>query len=321
MGVFLVIKSETNRSMQVGNLCTDEESLKIFKERGNIMSKELCAAVLSNAIKIGNKKFANVPLNILSIDTDYQRTTGSKLKKLTEEWDEEQCDPLLVSYRDDKFFILDGQHRWIAAKANHVECLPCKIYTGLSKIDEARLFAKQDLCVTKLTPYDTYKANLVIGDIVDTAIRTVCHKHNIMVSKNRRAQPGHLNAIVTTREIFMSCGSEGLDWVFSTIHEAGWHQCKKAYGKTILTALKFTYENYKSKLSQIEPLIVDVLQNENPNSIIVKARHKFSHCTDKEAVYRLITNGVSERCEKRLKKALEDGDHDGWVDAYQTLFN
>lgn len=286
-----------------------------------IMSKELCAAVLANASELDGKKFANIPLSILCVDDDYQRITGGKLKKLVKEWNKDYCNPLLVSYRDDRFYILDGQHRWLAAKSNNVECLPCKIYVGLSKTEEAKIFARQDTCVTRLTPYDTYKANLIIGDVVDTAIRAVCAKYGVTVDKKRITKPANLNAVVAARQIYSSCGKDGLEWVFSVIYKSGWHKCRKAYGKVILNALRFTYEHYKASIKQNESYIIDTLKENTPNSIIIKARHKFSYCTDKEAVYRLITNSVSSHIERVLEQKAKAGDVNIPGETYQTLFS
>lgn len=63
-----------------------------------------------------NLKIASVPISELEIDHNYQRVACSNVKKLTKIWDEKKCDPLYVSYRKDKFFIMDGQHRYLVAK-------------------------------------------------------------------------------------------------------------------------------------------------------------------------------------------------------------
>src|SRR5262245_54568109 len=62
-----------------------------------------------------------IPLNMLSVDAAYQRSTDNDpsrrlIASITAKFDWRLCMPLVVSRRaDDKLVIIDGQHRWLAA--------------------------------------------------------------------------------------------------------------------------------------------------------------------------------------------------------------
>ena len=63
-----------------------------------------------------------VAIDRLEVDGTYQRSTAGKasaklIASIANRWDWRLCVPLLVSSRDGKLFIIDGQHRWEGARA------------------------------------------------------------------------------------------------------------------------------------------------------------------------------------------------------------
>lgn len=76
-----------------------------------------------------------IPLNMLSVDPAYQRSTDNDssrrlIASITAKFDWRLCMPLVVSRRaDDKLVIIDGQHRWLAAcKRDDIDSLPCCLF-------------------------------------------------------------------------------------------------------------------------------------------------------------------------------------------------
>lgn len=166
----------------------------------------VATSVLNNAYSICGKRIASVPVELMELDHTYQRVLGKTTKKLMAEWDNDKCDFLVASYRDNRFYIIDGQHRYSVAKAKGIYDLPCIIFTGLTQSDEALKFAQQQDNVNKLTPYDTFKANIACGDTsireiaIDMKIKYVCDKYNIEVKKFSNGSQGKiLRCLVTAR--------------------------------------------------------------------------------------------------------------------------
>ena len=62
----------------------------------------------------------------------------------------------------------------------------CMVFVGLSIKEEADLFTEQNEGTKKLSPFDTYKANLCRGEEIDTQIQEICNKHGVLLS----AEPG-----------------------------------------------------------------------------------------------------------------------------------
>ena len=73
----------------------------------------------------------------------YQRPVNPKeVERLIREWDERLLDPITVSFRDGKFYVVDGQHRISAMRemnGGRGIMVNCKVYNGLTYEQEADL--------------------------------------------------------------------------------------------------------------------------------------------------------------------------------------
>ena len=167
-----------NVALVVNNTKTDDKA-------------EMARSIMDNTYTICNKRIASVPVSLMKLDESYQREIDkSNIQKLVRDWDNDRCDFLLVSFRDDRFYVVDGQHRYTAAGYKGVKTLPCIILTGLTRKEEARIFSRQNENVKKLTIYDVFKANIINGDTsipeikIDMEINEVCKKHNIKITRS-----------------------------------------------------------------------------------------------------------------------------------------
>src|SRR6266568_1483490 len=94
----------------------------------------------------GHEFGVQVPADTLKLDLKVQRSIiPSRLRKMTANFNPDGVGELLVSRRADGLYLLDGQHRQRTVIATHngtgpVPSVTCEIYTGLSLVDEARLF-------------------------------------------------------------------------------------------------------------------------------------------------------------------------------------
>ena len=85
----------------------------------------------------------------------YQRPVDEKeVDRLIRDWDERLLDPVIVSFRDGKFYVIDGQHRIAAMRKmnNGSEVMAvCKVYSGLTYEQEADLCYKLDKAKRRLS--------------------------------------------------------------------------------------------------------------------------------------------------------------------------
>lgn len=252
---------------------------KLMGKRNNIgASTVLATTVINNAYSICGKKIASVPIELMELDYTYQRVIGNTVRKLMAEWKNENCDFLEVSYRDNKFYIIDGQHRYSVAKAKEIEALPCIIFEGLSQSDEALRFARQQDNVNKLSPYDTFKANIACGDesirevAIDMKIKRICDKYGIQVKKygNNMGDQKVLRCLARARK-----NNESFEWVTDVINASNWANCPDAYKDQIYGMVSVYYNDNKDNLSKAEQNIIHMMNTITPDELETMARYEY----------------------------------------------
>lgn len=226
----------------------------------------LAETVIKNAYHVGKKLIAEVPISLMRIDDSYQRLVQNNIKKLMNNWNDEECQALLVSYRDGYFWIMDGQHRYVVANVKNISHLVCEIYVGLTREEEAERFAKQNDNITRLTTYDTFKANLVFKEPTDTAIKKVCDKYNVSVEKSNKAK--NLKSVSSARAIVKNDGSKALEWILSIISDSNWEDFTQAYGGDMLESLYYTMQMNVNDLVKAKNNLVHMLSETNPIELV-----------------------------------------------------
>ena len=97
----------------------------------------------------------------------YQRPVEQKnVDKLIRNWNSRELYPVIVSFRDGKFNVVDGQNRIAAMRqmaGGGDVIVPCMIYTGMTYEQEAELYAKLDKGKRPLTPRQHTKALVESG--------------------------------------------------------------------------------------------------------------------------------------------------------------
>jgi hypothetical protein len=106
----------------------------------------------------------------LLIEPAYQRAADSRqsqslIGKIAAEWDWRLCQPLMVSRRDDALWVIDGQHRLLAARARgDLPHLPCSVASYENAAQEAEVFVRANQGRKALTVLDLFRASCASGD-------------------------------------------------------------------------------------------------------------------------------------------------------------
>lgn len=103
----------------------------------------------------------------LHIDSTYQRTmvSESRIASITQQWSWVACGSIIVAERDGMFWVIDGQHRVIAAmRRSDIVELPCLVFKSLGVEDEALAFYRANAVRGNVTPFDKLRALLASGD-------------------------------------------------------------------------------------------------------------------------------------------------------------
>ena len=184
-----------------------------------------------------------LPTDSLEVDLRYQRLVNSELvSKIASHYSEALFSPLLVAERKTRegisYYVVDGQHRLEAAKLLDLVEVPCFVYSGMTPAEEANLFVNQQVASRRLTPKDTYKANVFIGNpqnidvIIDKTLKK--YKHRIGVHCH---DTGGWYAIVTLRDTVRLVGEDGLSKTLLILNELDWTTGRAAKSRLMLVAI------------------------------------------------------------------------------------
>lgn len=120
----------------------------------------------ARAFRTENKK---INTKFLFVDELYQRTIDShRVKKMAEEYDPNLVNPIKVSFRDGKYWIIDGHHTermLILRNGNQDLPVDCKVFYGMTWLDEVNLFLAQNGTLARAVNInDKLRAKMNAGD-------------------------------------------------------------------------------------------------------------------------------------------------------------
>ncbi len=214
-----------------------ENEVAVTKTAEEAFTDRLYEMVKVNMQKIGDKYYASIPTDCMDIDEGYQRVdtlNPEKVKDLITKWNKEKMDTLLVSDHEEekRFYIIDGVHRFLAAKENGVENLECEIrfYSGTPeerRIKEADAFYKQQEGVDPMSPINQHKAKVLCGIQAYVDLDEVIKNTNgiqFKTNANRGRQPkGTLTGYSEAAKISEAYGKNFLQDVVDILIEAKWN--------------------------------------------------------------------------------------------------
>ncbi len=148
----------------------------------------------------------------LVIPEVYQRRLNSnRVARIVTGFDERIANEPKVSFRDDSYFVFDGQHTISARKKmNSNDDLPilCKVYYDMTEDEESRLFAMQTGESAELTPSAKLRANLHGNDPDSLAFIAATEKAGLHIGYERAEGNGRITCISTAFGEFMRVGAD-----------------------------------------------------------------------------------------------------------------
>lgn len=126
-----------------------------------------------------------LPVERLRIDDRYQRQITnvgrSAVRKIAENFAWRFFTPVIVSPVEGGLFaIIDGQHRTTAAATCGIETVPCSIVIASAR-DQASAFKTINGSITRLFPYQIYRAALAAGDPKAEALDALVRKAGVII--------------------------------------------------------------------------------------------------------------------------------------------
>lgn len=204
---------------------------------------------------IGNTAYTYKRINSAYICSDpaYQREIDEKrVKLIASHFNPNLVNPIKVSARDGKYFVFDGQHTLRALKlrnGNHDLPVECKVYTGLTQQDEARLFSEQGGIVRPVKTNAKMKALYTAGDVEIVELHRAINSQGIRFDFTNAKAPNKIVACTTIYTIFKKTTCSEFAEILNIIKES-WNGEAESFNKEILMGTFIFYKAYKPYLNR-----------------------------------------------------------------------
>lgn len=236
------------------------------------MSKGIFTTVMANLRTVGGKAYACVPREILTVDPEYQRVemrNEKKIKKLISTWDPVQMDALkVVPHKETgEFSVVDGLGRLTVAGILGLDSLECEIIQTAPddpkerRKFEAKIFLGQTPAREPINAAQMHNARMLLGDPVAMTIDKLLKKYNIKFFNHKGSRlEGCLGSYAVTYELTKTIGESGLEYILSTLCNAGYNLIPNGLNSDLFRSLSKIYLAYNLDISQyvrsMEPQIL-----------------------------------------------------------------
>jgi hypothetical protein len=206
----------------------------------------------------------------------YQRDPWKRIAWVNDRFpllDERKLRPIEVARRNDGMYAaIDGGGRWLMAQLAGLETLVCRVHEGLTRKQEAVLFAEFDSETYKLRSIDTFIAMIAGGEPMAVAISDAAKPYRIAVNGQ-----GTLKAVGSLTNMYLAFApnyARGLKLISKTCEIAakgwgGYTDDGEVTGSPVegkfLNAIGMVIEVAGARLDA--DVLIRALRNHSPNSI------------------------------------------------------
>lgn len=134
-------------------------------------------------------KMQMIHKGLLKIDPEYQRdAVALKVYELSSKWSWLGAGVITVGHRDDEFWVIDGQHRVLAAKRRaDIDLLPCLVFETKDISKEAEAFLMANARRKPISSFAKQKAMVVAGDEIAVFVEQCCKQLGLNLGPNSTA--------------------------------------------------------------------------------------------------------------------------------------
>lgn len=156
----------------------------------------------------------------------------------------------IVNFREGVYWILDGQHRIWALKANGFENdrIECEVYEGLTDAEMADIFLGRD-DRRAINPFEKFHVACTAERSRETDIRRTVESQGLKISQSR--QDGCIAAVGSLVRVYDKSGSVVLGQVLRTVRDA-FGRDAAAFDAQMIQGLGLLFNRYNGKTNEGE---------------------------------------------------------------------
>lgn len=205
---------------------------------------------------------------LLNPCAEYQRLLRmGKVARIAANFSEYIANEPKVSYRDGRFYVFDGQNTVEARRTcngGKDVTIRCKVFYGLTKEDEATLFAIQTGNATCLTAGERLRANLVAENPDALYFVGITSNAGVEFAYDGIRAPWKIYCIGTAYELYKQYGCERYVEMLRIINEA-WKGNVDAYLAGVIRGVARFISVYEGEYSR-ERLVQQLAQKDTGSS-------------------------------------------------------
>ena len=218
-----------------------------------------------------NENYQELMLNSAKLEVpreSYQRPFNpGRTRKIVAEFDERVANEPKVSYRNDHYYVFDGQHTIAARKLRNGGAdlnILCKVYHGMTEGEEALLFAQQNGASSRLTAGSRIRALVFGGDPQAIAFEKTTLDAGIRLDYSQKRGRDRIACIGTAFEEFQALGAKRYKEALKIIAEAWGGDPESLRRETLKGITRFVdmyYEEFDrnhlvKQLKRVDPLTI-----------------------------------------------------------------
>lgn len=246
-------------------------------------------------------------LDNLAIAKYQRKLRHEDCEEYLKEFDWRMVGVLLISYRDGKYYIVDGQHRQVLLQMQGVEETLCQIITGLTYEEEATLFKKFNTKRKSLGRADLFISDYESKDVRIKNIARIMLFYGYYINRmNETCDTENcirVNAVEAVESAYDSLGKDQFDFMFSTIKET-WGEDKAAVKRMMITGVTRFFKKFPTREIN-KSHFVKRLSRLSPASIMFQAnadlKYMPSNSEKPEAVARIIWKAYNRKLPKTIR--------------------
>lgn len=214
-------------------------------------------------------EYKQVNTRDIFIDPLYQRDLNNgKVSRIVREWNPYLVNAVKVSYRDGKMYVFDGQHTIAAVKAKRGgrDCMiDCKVFYGLTRLDEMELFIAQNGASTAVKTREKFRALNNNGDPDIRGMVKACDMVGLIVDFSPSKAKNRIIAVSSLFKAYKTLNEEEFKDMLMIIKEA-WGGEPESLTSEILSGMTKFYLAYRGDFNRKR--LVRCLQKQSPITII-----------------------------------------------------
>lgn len=242
-----------------------------------------------------NITYEKIKIADLKIEKYNRPVNISHAKKIAAFFNEKIFGLVVVSERNGKYIVLDGQHRTVAATLLGIKEVMCMVFHGLTYEEEARIVVESNNGRKAFTTADKMNALKEANDPDTIRLYAIVGMNGLEISSNcgYKKIPG----ISTIRSIYFKSGPEALDATLRIITDV-WGGDQYSLKHTMIDGMNTFLCTYNSKIDTKR--LISKLQNCTSKSILAEADGDMSGGCKKVRVARAICRQYNKNAQIRL---------------------